>query len=77
MSKKIKWCGVDYSQGVCQDGAAIIKNGLMMTIEEILSDLGRIAELEAELEAVKKITRDKYKNANEVFGLDLGKEVER
>ena len=39
--------------------------------------LERIAELEAELEAVKKITRDKYKNANEVFGLDLGKEVER
>lgn len=38
----------------------------------LVKALERIAELEKELEALKKITRDKYKNANEVFGLNLG-----
>ncbi len=28
-----------YSQGVCQDGAAILKDGQPMTIEEILFEL--------------------------------------
>lgn len=40
----------EYSQGVCMDGAAILKDGQMMTIEEILLQLrysqARIAELE-------------------------------
>jgi len=31
--------------------------------------------LKSELEAVKKITRDKYINANETFGLNLGGEA--
>ena len=29
----------EYSQGVCQDGAAILKDGQPMTIEEILAEL--------------------------------------
>ena len=29
-------------------------------------------QLRSELEAIKKITRDKYENANKVFGLNLG-----
>src|SRR5690554_6886403 len=29
----------DYSQGVCQDGAAILKDGEMLTIEQILEHL--------------------------------------
>jgi hypothetical protein len=37
--------------------------------------LERIAELEATIEAMNKITRDKYRNANEVFGLNLGEEI--
>lgn len=28
-----------YTQGVCADGAAILKDGVMMTIEEILAEL--------------------------------------
>lgn len=28
-----------YTQGVCEDGAAILKDGQMMTIEEILVEL--------------------------------------
>lgn len=35
----------EYTQGICQDGAAILKNGLMMTIEEILGELRLINEL--------------------------------
>ena len=40
-----------------------------------LEALERIAELEATIEAMNKITRDKYRNANEVFGLNLGEEI--
>lgn len=29
----------EYSQGICQDGAAILKDGQMMTVEEIVSEL--------------------------------------
>ena len=28
-----------YTQGVCEDGAAILKDGVLMTIEEILTEL--------------------------------------
>jgi recombinational DNA repair protein (RecF pathway) len=30
---------VEYTQGICSDGAAILKDGVMMTIEEILATL--------------------------------------
>ncbi len=29
----------EYTQGICADGAAILKDGVMMTIEEILEGL--------------------------------------
>ena len=29
----------EYTQGVCMDGAAILKDGQMMTIEDIISEL--------------------------------------
>lgn len=29
----------EYTQGICQDGAAILKNGVPMAIEEILHEL--------------------------------------
>jgi len=36
---------IKYTQGVCQDGAAILANGQMLTIEEILVKLRENAEL--------------------------------
>lgn len=30
---------IQYTQGICQDGAAILKDGQPMTIEEILEEL--------------------------------------
>lgn len=41
----------EYTQGICKDGAAILKDGEMMTIEEILEELRRIPVLEAERDA--------------------------
>lgn len=42
-----------YTEGVCADGAAILKHGNMMPIDEVLSTLNaaeaRIAELEFEV----------------------------
>ena len=35
----------EYSQGVCQDGAAILKDGQMVTIEEILAELNNHEKL--------------------------------
>ena len=33
--------GAVYSEGICEDGAAILKNGVMMTITEVLNELNR------------------------------------
>ena len=34
-----------YSQGICHDGAAILKDGAMMTVDDVVAELNRIAEL--------------------------------
>jgi hypothetical protein len=43
---------IEYSQGVCMDGAAILRDGAMMTVDDIVGTLNalqaRVAELEAE-----------------------------
>jgi len=44
----------EYSEGICGDGVAILKDGTMMTPDEIVADLRRIQQLEAELEQTKK-----------------------
>lgn len=36
----------EYTQGVCEDGAAIIKDGQMLTIEQILDELRQGVELQ-------------------------------
>jgi len=35
---------VTYSQGVCMDGAAIMKDGQMMTVDEIVAELNALAD---------------------------------
>ena len=40
----------EYGEGVCGDGAAILKDGQMMRIEDVVSELKRISDLEARLE---------------------------
>ena len=42
---------IEYSQGVCGDGAAILKDGQPMTIEEILSKLREYELFKTELVA--------------------------
>jgi len=54
-----------------------LKGLVKATEAELFTKKEDCNKLRRELEAVKKITRDKYRNANEVLGLDLGKEVER
>jgi len=36
----------EYTEGICGDGAAILKDGVMMTIPEILNELNSITEIE-------------------------------
>jgi hypothetical protein len=44
---------IEYSQGVCMDGAAILRDGAMMTVDDIVGTLNalqaRVAELDAKL----------------------------
>jgi len=52
-----------YTQGICNDGAAILKDGVMITIEEVLSGLNsaahaRYAPREVELLAQLVKVRD-------------------
>lgn len=52
----------EYSQGVCQDGAAILKDGAPMTIEEILEDLrsGQSASKQVSCEGLIHLTREHW-----------------
>jgi len=43
----------EYTQGVCQDGAAILKDGQPLSIEEILADLRGRDDLRRQLDAVR------------------------
>ena len=45
----------EYSEGICGDGVAILKDGTMMTPDEIVADLRRIQHL---TEALEKIAND-------------------
>ena len=48
-------------------------DGVSIETDEDL--LGALNEMHNELKAIKKQIRDKYRNANDVFGLDLGVET--
>ena len=37
-----------YTEGLCDDGAAILRNGVMVPVEDVVEELNRTAELEAE-----------------------------
>lgn len=52
----------EYSQGIGHDGAAILKNGKPMTIEEILEDLrtGQSASIRATCEGLIHLTREHW-----------------
>lgn len=45
----------EYSQGICQDGAAILKDGQMLTIEDILEELRENAELKEHFELAMEV----------------------
>ena len=47
----------EYSQGICEDGAAILKNGQMMTIEEILADLRERDQLQSENAILQRVAQ--------------------
>ena len=59
----------EYSQGVCQDGAAILKNGVQLTMEEILTELRDNQEKIHQI----KLLSDAYPES--VFGEPNWKEV--
>ena len=40
----------EYTQGVCQDGAAILKDGQMMTIDQVLEELRENVGLRLQVE---------------------------
>ena len=53
----------EYSQGVCEDGAAVLKEGAQLTIEEILAALRRSEQQAAEIASAKgamKVQSDGY-----------------
>jgi hypothetical protein len=42
-----------YTEGVCHDGAAILKDGVMMTIDQVLAELNTRPDTDAIREAVE------------------------
>jgi len=45
----------EYTQGICGDAAAILKDGQMMTIEEIVSQLSNLNRRVEELEKARAV----------------------
>lgn len=70
----------EYSQGIYQDGAAILKDGRMMTIEEIIAELNNHEKLVEALEECRDAmeafnrapgaTRDEWEFECEVKEID-------
>ena len=50
----------EYSQGICQDGAAILCDGQMMTIEEILARLRTLEEVRAVIYDAPELNPSNY-----------------
>lgn len=48
----------EYSQGICQDGAAILKDGQMMTVEEIVKELQQRGQLVDQLKDCLELMQD-------------------
>lgn len=64
----------EYTQGICQDGAAILKDGRPMTIEEILSELNaaRAGGDDLTIEDYKEALEDKRRLTRELDALING-----
>lgn len=61
----------EYTQGVCQDGAAILKDGQQMTVDEILSELRQSSQIrEAVFRALSEfsVDRESEKQGEEIWG---------
>ncbi len=62
----------EYTQGICEDGAAILKDGVMMTIEEILHELRTSAQLKTRLNNIEDKYDDLFDYAMECEGSNPG-----
>ena len=65
----------EYTQGVCQDGAAILKDGQMMTIDQVLEELRENVGLRLQVE-MKIFSRRRLEAENEELRKSLGLEKE-
>lgn len=59
----------EYSQGICQDGAAILCDGQMMTIEKILARLRTLEDVRAVICDAPELNHSNYDH-NQVCELD-------
>ena len=65
----------EYSQGVCEDGAAILKNGQPMTVEEIIQSLQELEKVKAGLDQSQRhislLVMDKEATRNQRDGVSI------
>lgn len=76
----------DFSQGVCEDGAAILRDGVPMTVDEIVSELRQLTAdanryrylRAADIDAVHKggIFAGKTPENLVINGIDLDEEID-
>lgn len=65
----------EYTQGICQDGAAILCNGEQITIEEILKRLRGLEEVNTAIGATHEIDPSNYNEAEAVYFSNCFEEV--
>ncbi|HBJ28854.1 hypothetical protein, partial [Cobetia sp.] len=72
----------DYTQGVCHDGAAILKDGMPLTIEEILEVLRERDQLDELLKAAGidaqeiKAENQQLRNKRDELNREVGEEID-
>lgn len=66
----------EYSQGICGDGAAILKDGVMLTIDEIVSELNAAAQHER-IVAGLEVDAKRYRAIRNSYIPDVRQLIER
>lgn len=60
-----------WTEGICGDGAAILCDGIMVPVEEVVAELNRLAKCSAALERLLAVIKPKYTDPDEILAVML------
>jgi hypothetical protein len=61
----------EWTESVCEDGAAILCDGTIVPIEKVVAELNRLTECSAALERLLALVKPKYTEPDEILAVML------